>query len=148
MSSYYAWKKRPESAREQENQRIVAEIKLLHKQSRETYGSPRIYHDLKGKGIACSENPIARLMKKHEIAAKRKRKFVVTTDSKHNLPVAENKLNQDFTAANPNEKWVTDLDLHVLEHRVHVCVDQRRVVIPSRSVRLIFTKSSGLGDGC
>ncbi len=48
-------------------------------------------------------------MKKHEIAAKRKRKFVITTDSKHNLPVAENKLNQDFTAANPNEKWVTDI---------------------------------------
>lgn len=109
MSSYYAWKKRPESAREKENQRIVEEIKLLHKQSRGTYGSPRIYHDLKGKGIACSENRIARLMKKHEIAAKRKRKFVVTTDSKHNLPVAENKLNQDFTAANPNEKWVTDI---------------------------------------
>jgi transposase InsO family protein len=48
-------------------------------------------------------------MQLNEIAAKRKRKFVVTTDSKHNLSVAENKLNQDFTATKPNQKWVTDI---------------------------------------
>jgi putative transposase len=48
-------------------------------------------------------------MKSHQIAAERKRKFVITTDSKHNLPVAENKLNQDFTASRPNQKWVTDI---------------------------------------
>jgi putative transposase len=43
------------------------------------------------------------------IAAKRKRKFMVTTDSRHSLPVAENKLNQEFTASRPNEKWITDI---------------------------------------
>lgn len=48
-------------------------------------------------------------MKNHQIAAKRKRKFVVTTDSNHNLPVAENKLNQEFSATKANEKWVTDI---------------------------------------
>ncbi len=48
-------------------------------------------------------------MRSHQIAAKRKRKFVVTTDSKHDLPVAENKLNQQFSATKPNEKWVTDI---------------------------------------
>lgn len=109
MSGYYAWKKRPESARKQENQRIVDEIKVIHRQSRETYGSPRIHVDLGEKGIVCSEKRVARLMKSHQIAAKRKRKFVVTTDSRHALPVAENQLNQEFSASKPNEKWVTDI---------------------------------------
>jgi transposase InsO family protein len=65
--------------------------------------------DLKKQAIPCSLNRVARLMQVNEIAARRKRKFVVTTDSKHNLPVAENKLNQDFTASKPNQKWVTDI---------------------------------------
>lgn len=109
MSGYYAWRKRPESGRQQENKQVVEQINIIHRQSRETYGSPRIYEDLKGKGILCSKNRVARLMKKYGIAAKRKRRFVVTTNSKHNLPVAENKLNQEFTTSRPNEKWVTDI---------------------------------------
>jgi putative transposase len=109
ISGYYAWINRPESALQQENKQIVEQIKLIHKQSRETYGSPRIYHHLQEKGISCSENRVARLMKKHKIAVKRKRRFMVTTDSKHNLPVAENILNQDFQTTKPNEKWVTDI---------------------------------------
>ena len=109
VSGYYAWQKRPESKREQENKRIVAEIKQIHKHSRETYGSPRIHVDLEEKGISCSQKRVAKLMRSHQIAAKRKRKFVVTTDSRHNLPVAENKLNQEFTASKANEKWVTDI---------------------------------------
>ncbi len=109
VSGYYAWKKRPVSTREQEKKQIAEQIKIIHEQSRKTYGSPRIYQDLRQKGIACWENRVARLMKKYQIAAKRKRKFVVTTDSKHNLPVAENTLNQEFTATKPNQKWVTDI---------------------------------------
>lgn len=95
--------------RKQENKRIVAEIKMIHKQSRETYGSPRVHMDLQAKGIFCSENRVAKLMRNHQIAAKRKRKFVLTTDSKHNLPVAENKLNQEFSATQPDKKWVADI---------------------------------------
>ncbi len=106
---YYAWRKRPESKRKKENQQIVEEIKEIHKQSRNTYGSPRMYAELKKQNIACSENRVARLMRLHQIAAKRKRRFVVTTDSKHDLPVAENTLNQDFQATQANEKWVTDI---------------------------------------
>ena len=87
----------------------MTEIKAIHRQSRETYGSPRIHVDLKEKGISCSQKRVVRLMKSHRIAAERKRKFVVTTDSKHDLPVAENKLNQEFTATKANEKWVTGI---------------------------------------
>jgi putative transposase len=109
VSGYYAWVKRPESTRKQENKQLVELIKVIHQQRRETYGSPRIYLELQEKGINCSENRVARLMKTHQIAAKRKRKFVATTDSKHDLPVAENKLNQEFQASKSNEKWVTDI---------------------------------------
>jgi putative transposase len=109
VSSYYAWRKRPESERKEENQQIVEKIKDIHQQSRQTYGSPRMYVELKKQNISCSENRVARLMKLHQIAAKRKRRFVVTTDSKHDLPVAENILNQDFQATKSNEKWVTDI---------------------------------------
>jgi hypothetical protein len=48
---------------------------------------------------------------------------MVTTNSKHHMPVAENTLNQDFTANRADQKWVSDMDLHVLEHRVHLCLD-------------------------
>jgi transposase InsO family protein len=123
VSSYYAWRKRPESKRKEENQQIVEEMKVIHKRSRNTYGSPRMYIELKKQNISCSENRVARLMKLHQIAAKRKRKFVVTTDSKHDLPVAENILNQDFQATQANEKWVTDITyIHTKEGWLYLAV--------------------------
>jgi transposase InsO family protein len=75
----------------------------------QVHGSPGIYQALQEKGISCSQNRVARLMKKHKITAKRKRRFMVTTDSKHNLPVADNTLNQTFQASKANEKWVSDI---------------------------------------
>lgn len=123
VSSYYAWLKRPESKRKEENQQIVEEIKVIYKQSRNTYGSPRMYVELKKQNISCSQNRVARLMKLHQIAAKRKKRFVVTTDSKHNLPVAENTLNQDFQASKANEKWVTDITyIHTKEGWLYLAV--------------------------
>jgi len=92
-----------------ENGRIVSKIKEIHRQSRQRYGSPRVYYELRSQGIRCSENKVARLMQTHGIAAERKRRFTVTTDSRHRLPVAENKLNQEFSASRTNEKWVTDI---------------------------------------
>ena len=106
LSGYYAWLTRPESKRNQENKQIIKEI---DRQCPHSYGSPRIYQELKANGISCSENTVARLMQKNGIAAKRKRKFMVTTDSRHGLPVTENKLNQEFSTSRPNEKWVTDI---------------------------------------
>jgi transposase InsO family protein len=109
VSGYYAWLKRPESTRKQANKQLLQQIKDVHQQSRQTYGSPRVYVDLKKQGVSCSENRVARLMHLNLIAGRRKKKFMVTTDSKHGLPVAENKLNQHFEAIKPNEKWVTDM---------------------------------------
>ncbi len=109
VSGYYAWLKRPESTRKQANKQLLEQIKHVHQQSRQTYGSPRVYVDLKKRGVACSENRVARLMQVNQMAARRKKKYIVTTNSKHGLPVAENTLNQDFKATKPNEKWVTDM---------------------------------------
>jgi transposase InsO family protein len=85
------------------------EIKESHKDSRGTYGSPRITKDLQAMGTQCSENRVARLMKNNGIVGKAKKKFKATTNSKHNLAVAENLLKQNFAAQNPNTIWVSDI---------------------------------------
>ncbi|QHT71720.1 hypothetical protein GXP67_36165 [Rhodocytophaga rosea] len=94
--------------------------------------------DLIEKGISCSEKRVAKLMRSHQITAKRKRKFVVTTDSKHGLPVAENKLNQQFSAFKADEKWVTDMDLLRVQHRLHLRMDPGRLVVPGSGTGFVF----------
>jgi putative transposase len=109
-SGYYAWRKRPLSPRKMADQELAQQIKDIHQQSRQTYGSPRIQAELAENGINCSHKRVARLMRDEALWAKQKRKFkVTTTDSVHNYPVAPNLLNQDFTASRPNEKWVVDI---------------------------------------
>ena len=108
-SGYYGWKRQPQKKRQKENEKILMEIKQSHKNSRRVYGSPRITEDLQAKGIRCSENRVARLMRVNGIVAKTVRKFKPTTNSKHDLPVAENILNQNFESAKPNTVWVSDI---------------------------------------
>jgi len=90
ISGYYAWRKRPESSRERENRRLEVEIKAVQAASRQTYGSPGIHAELTVNGVSCSRNRVSRLMKEQGLKAKSKRKFRVTTDSKHSLPAAPN----------------------------------------------------------
>ena len=108
-SGYYGWKKQPQSKRQKDNEKILMEIRESHKNSRRAYGSPRITKDLQAAGTKCSENRVARLMKIHGIVGKAKKKFKATTNSKHNLPVAENLLKQNFAAQKPNTVWVSDI---------------------------------------
>jgi putative transposase len=109
-SGYYAWRQRPTSLREMADQVLSQHIKEIHQQSRDTYGSPRIHAELAENGVSCGHNRVARLMRDEELWAKQKRKFkVTTTDSAHDYPVAPNRLNQDFTASRPNEKWLADI---------------------------------------
>ena len=108
-SGYYRWKIQPQSDRQKENDKILDEIKESHKNSKRAYGSPRITVDLQARGTKCGENRVARLMKVHGIVGKAKKKFKATTNSKHTLPVAENLLNQNFTAEKPNTTWVSDI---------------------------------------
>jgi putative transposase len=108
-SGYYAWRDRPASQRELANQVLVAAIEHIHQSSRETYGSPRIHAELLEKGVKCSRGRVERLMKKHDIRPKQRKRYQKTTDSKHPFPVAANILDQDFDALRPNEKWVADI---------------------------------------
>jgi transposase InsO family protein len=108
-SGYYAWLRKPKSNRYKANEKLLARIKSIHTQSRGLYGSPRITLKLRSEGVKCSRNRVARLMKENHIAAITKRKFKATTNSKHNLPVADNVLNQQFAVDQPYKVWVSDI---------------------------------------
>lgn len=74
-----------------------------------SYGSPRITKALNKQGVKCGKNRVARLMRDNGIFSKTKRKYKATTNSKHNYPVAENIINQEFNAEHPNQIWVADI---------------------------------------
>jgi putative transposase len=108
-SGYYAWLKRPVSKRQQGNTKLREKIRTVHHDSGESYGSPRVYQALKEQGEPCSENRVARLMREDGLRAKMKRRFKATTNSKHNLPVAPNLLNRDFSPKEPNQMYAGDI---------------------------------------
>ena len=140
-SGYYAWRNRSVSQREMANQELLKEIKAVHEESYETYGSPRVYEELKENGVACSENRVARLMREEGIQAKQPKRYKVTTKANKSHPVAPNLLNQDFTAEAPNQKWTTDITyIPTLEGWLYLAVIldlfSRRVVGWSMSARM------------
>jgi putative transposase len=108
-SGYYNWRGRPESNRSRDNRILLSHIRVVHRQSRENYGSPRVTVELKESGLSCGENRVARLMRHNGISAKRRRQFRVTTNSKHHYPVAPNLLNRQFDVSTPNAVWVSDI---------------------------------------
>ena len=85
------------------------EIRAVHAEVKQRYGSPRIHAELKARGVGASVNTVARLMHANGIRAKSARKFRNTTDSNHRLPVADNLLDRRFDPAAPNEKWTADI---------------------------------------
>ena len=109
-SGYYAWRQRRPGSREMANQDLMVEIRTIYQQSRQTYGSPRIYRELRDNGVKCSENRVARLMRLNDIRAIQSRRFkVVTTDANHSDPIAPNLLDQDFQADAPDRIWLSDI---------------------------------------
>lgn len=108
-SSYYSWRNRNPSNREQENKVLEKMITEIHLKSRGTYGSPRISRELKELGFSASKPRVARLMKSNGIQSKIRKKWKVTTNSNHKYPVVSNKLNRDFTTEDPNQVWVSDI---------------------------------------
>jgi transposase InsO family protein len=107
-SGYYDWRDRPQSARAKQNRRLATKIKVFHKASRETYGSPRIHRDLVDSGERVGVNRVARLMNRQGIQSKMARKFVITTDSKNTLQPAPDRLQRKFTVDAPDRAWVCD----------------------------------------
>lgn len=107
-SGYYRFAITKPSGREKEEGRLLLKIKAAHKDSRETYGSPRICAELHEDGESCSRKRVARIMKKFGIMAKMKRRFKVTTRANPKALAAPNLLQQNFTAERPNQHWVAD----------------------------------------
>lgn len=108
-SGYYRWRGRPQSDRAQDNERLMGKIRAIHSQSRNNYGSPKVYRRLRQDGEECNHKRVARLMREDGIRAKRVKKFKVTTDSRHSQPVADNLLDRAFKVCEPDKVWVSDI---------------------------------------
>ena len=108
-SGFYAWKKRPRSARLQADTRLALEVAEAHRKSSGRYGSPRIHRALRHKGVRVGEKRVARLMREKGLLGRRKRRFRRTTDSNHSHPIAPNVLARNFEATAPSCAWVGDV---------------------------------------
>jgi hypothetical protein len=108
-SGYYRWRKAPLGKRKMADMILSMHIKDIFKQSRDTYGSYRIHAELIDEGVRCGRERVARLARENNLEPKATRRYkVMTTDSKHKLPVAPNVLNRNFRAARPDQIWSTD----------------------------------------
>ncbi len=109
-SGYYEWRRRPVSERAKRRESLTAQIREFHVGHHASYGSPRVFRELRARGDRVNEKTVAKVMRDAGIQAKSQRKFrVTTTDSNHAQPVAENVLNREFTAEKRNQKWVADI---------------------------------------
>ncbi|ABM39641.1 hypothetical protein Pnap_4361 (plasmid) [Polaromonas naphthalenivorans CJ2] len=88
---------------------LLVHIKALHAETRSAYGWPRIWRELVARGVPVGKERVQKLMQLHGIRAKGKRRFKVTTDSNHKLPISPNLLNREFTVAEPDRVWVGDI---------------------------------------
>ncbi|AUX37507.1 transposase [Sorangium cellulosum] len=108
-SGYYGWAKRSESARAKSDAQLSVQIRAVHHKSRGRYGSPRIHAELRARGMRVGKKRVERLMRAQRLAARRKRRFRRTTNSRHNGPIAPNVIERQFDARAPNQVWVTNV---------------------------------------
>lgn len=109
-SAYYSWLRTGgPSLREQRNQSLLPLVREIHQQSRQTYGSPRVWDALRKRGIRCGRHRIARLMRLHGIRAKTVPQFKVTTRSKRNQASLPDLVQRNFSAEQPNQVWTSDI---------------------------------------
>lgn len=108
-SGFYAHLARPPSSRALQEPRLEAEIAAAHQRTRESYGPERLQQELADQGVRVGVHRIKRIRGKLGLRCKQKRRFKATTDSNHGLPVAPNRLDQDFSATAPNRVWLSDI---------------------------------------
>jgi transposase InsO family protein len=108
-TGYYAWCRRPESAHAQRDRQLKVLVRASFDGSQQRYGSPRIHRDLREEHAErVSRKRVIRLMQEEGLKARAPKRFVCTTDSDHEWPVAANLLNRAFTAEAPNQRWAGD----------------------------------------
>ncbi len=108
-SGYYSWVNQPICRRSLENKQLILAIRQVHIDCRETYGAIKVWEELKGRGINCGKNRVARLRQLHGIEAKRRRRFKITTKSRASQAIAPNIVNRCFTTQRLNQVWVGDV---------------------------------------
>lgn len=109
VSGFYAWRRRPQSARAQQDEKLCNRVEEIFDKHQKRYGSPRIHNELKKKNERVSRKRVARLMRDKGLVARRKRRTARTTDSHHNEPVAPNLLERTFNQSELNKVWVGDI---------------------------------------
>ena len=100
---------RPGANKRISDEALLVHIKAIHCEVKEEYGWPKMWKELLARGIRVGKERVRKLMQRHGIKARGKKKFVVTTDSKHNLPIADNLLQRDFAPEAPNQVWTSDI---------------------------------------
>ena len=108
-SGFYRWCKHSPGQRQEQNQQLLALIRQIYRDSNGSYGSPRVADSLRNKGLKYNHKRIERLMRIHQIRSKRKRKYKVTTNSKHKRAVAANLIQRDFSVQKANRLWTSDI---------------------------------------
>lgn len=109
-SGYYAWLKGGRGTHARANAELSERIVQIHAQSRKNYGSPRVFQQLRLEGLACSRNRVARLMRQQGLKGVQKGRFrPKTTQSRHDQPIAPNRLDAGFKVMEPNHVWVADI---------------------------------------
>lgn len=122
-SGYYSWRQHPQSQGAEQNQRLLEQIQMVHQQSHQTYGSPKIQQALRQQGIRCGRNRIRRLMRQAGVSFKRQRCFKRTTQANPHHRYAPNHLQQRFVATAPNRLWLTDVTyIAILEGWLYLAV--------------------------
>jgi putative transposase len=108
-SGFYSWRGR-RSPRREANEELLVQIRSVHAQSRATYGSPRVTYSLRNAGARVGHNRVARLMREAGLVGRQRRRYRVrTTDSRHDEPIAPNRLASQPQPARPDQVWVSDL---------------------------------------
>jgi putative transposase len=108
-SGYYAWRRREPSPRELEDRRHAESIRRVHRESRGTYGSPRVYVALQQAGTPCGKHRVARIMREAGLRGRAARRFRAVSTKRSDAPAPPNRLAGTFTASRPNEVWVGDV---------------------------------------
>jgi len=107
-SGFYAWQARPESRHACDDRRLKVLVRTSFDESKHRYGSPRVHEDLIDLDEHVSRKRVVRLMQEEGLQARQRRRYKHTTMSDHDQPVAANVLDRQFTAAQPNQRWVGD----------------------------------------
>jgi putative transposase len=111
-SGFYAWRKRGPSSRSILDQRLALRIRAVHAEVKQRYGAVKVYKELKGSGVSCGKNRVAKLMRREGLRSRRTPAFRITTDSRHTHPIAENHLQRRFDVRlHPaiNRSWAADM---------------------------------------